>query len=451
MNTTPLAVIILAAGKGTRMKSTLPKVMHRIAGRPMLGHVIAAVEALQPQRIVVVVAPGMDEVAKYAAPHETAVQVEALGTGHAVLAAAPVLKDFTGDVLIVYGDGPLLKTETLQRLVDARRGPDNPAVVMMGKRLPDPGKYGRLVVDAGGLKKIVEAADCTAEERKIDLVWTGELVADAQVLFKLLGQVDNKNAKSEYYLTAIIEKARAAGHACAAVETTDEWLGIDSRTLQADAERTMQQRLRAAAMANGATLIDPETVYFSYDTKLARDVIVEPNVFFASGVTVEEGAQIRAFSHLEKAYVRAGATIGPFARLRPGADIGVDAHVGNFVEIKNATLGEGAKANHLAYIGDADIGPRTNYSAGAITANYDGIGKYRTTVGADTLIGSNAVLVAPVSIGDGAMVTAGSVITQDVPADAMAIGRSRQVNKEGRASAFRALKQAQKDAKGNKA
>jgi bifunctional UDP-N-acetylglucosamine pyrophosphorylase/glucosamine-1-phosphate N-acetyltransferase len=449
MNTTPLAVIILAAGKGTRMQSNLPKVMHKIAGRPMLGHVIAAVEALQPARIVVVVAPGMDEVAAYAAPHETVVQAEALGTGHAVLAAAPLLKDFTGDVLVVYGDGPLLKTATLRRLVEARHAAPDPAVVMMGKRLPDPGKYGRLVVDAGGLKKIVEAADCTPEEKKIDLVWTGELVADGPVLFELLGRIDNHNAKREYYLTAIIEKARAAGHACAAVETTDEWLGIDSRTLQAEAERTMQQRLRAAAMDNGATLIDPATVYFSYDTQLARDVVVEPNVFFGPGVTVGEGAMIHAFSHLQGATVAPGAFVGPFARLRPGADIGEGAHIGNFVEVKNAIVGPGVKAGHLAYIGDADIGERTNFSAGAIIANYDGIGKYRTVVGTDTLIGSNAVLVSPVTIGDGAIVTAGSIITQDVPADAMAIGRARQVNKEGRASAFRALKQAQKAAKGN--
>ena len=266
----PLAVIILAAGKGTRMQSSLPKVMHKIAGRPMLGHVIAAVEALQPSRIVVVVGPGMDGIAAYAAPHETVVQTEALGTAHAVQAAAPLLQDFAGDVLVVYGDGPLIQTETLRRLAEARRAKPAPAVVMMGKRLPDPGKYGRLVVDAGGLKKIVEAADCTPEEKQIDLVWTGELVADAQVLFKLLGQVGNENAKGEYYLTAIIEKARAAGHACAAVETTDEWLGIDSRTLQAEAEAIMQQRLRAAALAGGATLIDPETVYLSYDTKIGR-------------------------------------------------------------------------------------------------------------------------------------------------------------------------------------
>ena len=266
---------------------------------------------------------------------------------------------------------------------------------MMGKRLADPAKFGRLVMGPGGLEKIVEAADCTPAEKAINLVWTGELVADGRRLFGLLDQIDNRNAKSEYYLTAIIEKARAAGHVCAAAETEDEWLGIDTRAYLAIAEKVLQQRLRAAAMANGATLIDPETVYFSYDTRLGRDVIVEPNVFFAPGVVVEDGAHIRAFSYLEQAHVRAGAIVGPFARLRPGADIGEQAHVGNFVEVKNATLGQGAKANHLAYIGDAEIGARTNYSAGAIIANYDGIGKYRTTIGADALIGSNAVLVAP--------------------------------------------------------
>ncbi len=437
MTDRPLAVVVLAAGKGTRMRSALPKVLHPVAGRAMIGHVIAAAEALGADPIVVVVAPGADEVAKAVVPHSVVIQQEQLGTGDAVKAARAHLAGFGGDVLVLYGDSPLVRAETLSRMRAERQ---DEAVTVLGIRVTPPSPYGRLVLGADGtVDRIVEAVDATDAERAIDLCNSGVMLIDGAHLFQLLDALGNDNAKGEYYLTDIIAAARSAGLPCRVTETAEEEaLGVNSRTELAAAEAAMQSRLRKAAMDNGATLIDPETVWFSFDTKLGRDVTVEPNVVFGPGVTIGDNVAIRAFSHIEQASIEKGAIVGPFARLRPGASIGAGAHIGNFVEIKNARIGDGAKANHLSYIGDADVGAGTNIGAGVITCNYDGFGKYRTTIGAGVFVGSDATLVAPVTIGDGAFIGAGSTVTDNVPADALAIGRGRQTVKPGWAIDFRA-------------
>ncbi|NBC34158.1 MAG: bifunctional UDP-N-acetylglucosamine diphosphorylase/glucosamine-1-phosphate N-acetyltransferase GlmU [Alphaproteobacteria bacterium] len=449
MTETPIAAIVLAAGKGTRMKSAMPKVLHSVAGRPMLGHVLAAVGALQPARVAVVVGPDMEDVAKAADPWPTVLQPRQDGTGDAVKAALPVLAGFDGPVLVAYGDTPLLTTETLQAMAARLAEPDAPALVVLGMRPDDPGQYGRLVTDgAGGLQAIVEYADATPAQCAIGLCNGGVMAFDGRRLAGLIGAIGNDNAKGEYYLTDAVAIARTAGHGCAVVEgSTEEVLGINSRADLAAAERVMQERLRARAMAGGATLVDPATVYFAADTVLGRDVTVAPHVVFGPGVRVADNVEILAFSHLEGVRIARGARIGPFARLRPGADIGPDAHIGNFVEVKNATLGPGAKANHLTYLGDADIGAGSNIGAGTITCNYDGFFKHRTEIGRDVFIGSNTALVAPVKVGDGANVGAGSVISRDVAADALAMERAQQVEKLGWAKKFRALMKARKAAK----
>ncbi|MDE1146425.1 MAG: bifunctional UDP-N-acetylglucosamine diphosphorylase/glucosamine-1-phosphate N-acetyltransferase GlmU [Azospirillaceae bacterium] len=443
-----LACIVLAAGKGTRMKSDLPKVLHAIANEPMLAHVLRAAAALSPDRVIVVVGPGQEAVAKAAAPHASVLQANQLGTGDAVKAARAALGDFDGDVLVLFGDTPLVRPETLSLLLDARRGAGNPAVAVLGMRPADPAAYGRLVQDAdGSLVKIVEYLDATADERAIGLCNAGLMAFDGRRLWGILDAIGNANAKGEYYLTDAVAVARAQGHACAvAVGDADDVEGVNSRAELAKLEKIMQGRLRDRAMANGATLADPDTVWFSSDTVLGRDVTVGQNVVFAPGVVVEDGVTIRPFCHLEGVTVRREAIIGPYARLRPGSDIGAGAHVGNFVEIKASTLGIGAKANHLAYVGDTDVGEGTNIGAGAITCNYDGTFKYRTQVGRNVFVGSNATLVAPVAIGDGAFVAAGSTITDPVPADALALGRGRQAVKEGWAAAFAAKQKARKAA-----
>jgi bifunctional UDP-N-acetylglucosamine pyrophosphorylase/glucosamine-1-phosphate N-acetyltransferase len=438
-----LAVVVLAAGKGTRMRSACPKVLHPVAGRAMIGHVIAAAEGLGADPIVVVVAPGADEVAQAVAPHPVAIQQQQLGTGDAVKAARSHLAGFAGDVVVLYGDSPLIRADTLSRMCAERR---DEAVTVLGIRVAPPSPYGRLVLGAdGALNRIAEAADATDAERAIDLCNSGVMLIGGVHLFPLLDAIGKDNAKGEYYLTDIIAAARKAGLTCRVTETAaEEALGVNSRVELAAAEAAMQSRLRKAAMENGATLIDPETVWFSFDTKLGRDVTVEPNVVFGPGVTVGDNVSIRAFSHIDGATVASGAIVGPFARLRPGASIGAGAHIGNFVEIKNARIGDGAKANHLSYIGDADVGAGTNIGAGVITCNYDGFGKYRTTIGAGVFVGSDATLVAPVTIGDGAFIGAGSTVTGDVPADALAIGRGRQTVKPGWAIDFRAKNRASK-------
>ncbi len=445
----PLACVILAAGKGTRMKSDLPKVLHRVAGRPMVGHVLAAVKALDPDHVVVVVGPGMDSVAAAVAPYPTAVQQEQRGTADAVRAAFGLLEGFTGDVVVLYGDTPLVTPDTLRAMVAARRQANDPAVVVLGMRPDDPGAYGRLILNArGGLEKIVEHLDASAEERAVTLCNAGLMAFDGARMFDLIGRVGNSNAKNEFYLTDVVQIARVSGMSCAVVEAAPaEVVGVNSRAELAEVERLMQRRLRKAAMDNGATLCDPDSTLFSHDTRLGRDVVVGAHVVFGPGVVVEDGVEIKPFCHLEQTRVERGAVIGPYARLRPGAAIGADAHIGNFVEIKNATVEAGAKVNHLSYIGDARVGAKANIGAGTITCNYDGFGKYHTDIGAGAFIGSNSALVAPVAIGDGAIVGAGSVVTSAVEGDALVVSRAAQKSYAGWAKRFRERKRAEKAAK----
>jgi bifunctional UDP-N-acetylglucosamine pyrophosphorylase/glucosamine-1-phosphate N-acetyltransferase len=424
------AAILLAAGLGTRMRSALPKALHPIAGRPMLQHLLAAAEAAF-DRAVVVVGPDMPALEAAAAPHPTVVQRERLGTGHAALQAAPALDGFAGDVAVLYADNPLISAGTMRRLRAARAGA---GLVLLAMRPADPAKYGRVITDASGaVTRVVEWADATEAERAVGLCNAGVVCAASADLFRWLRAVRNDNAKGEYYLTDIVALAAAEGVRVAAVEAPEaETRGINSRAELAEAEAEMQRRLRRAAMEGGATLIQPESVVFSHDTRLGQDVTVGPNVVFGPGVAVEDGVEIRAFSHLEGCVVRTGAIIGPFARLRPGTVVERAAHVGNFVELKAAVLGEGAKANHLSYLGDAAIGAGANIGAGTITCNYDGVAKHRTEIGEGAFIGSDTALVAPVRVGARALVGAGSVITEDVPDDAMAIARGRQAVKAGR-------------------
>jgi len=429
--------VILAAGLGTRMNSALPKACHPIAGQPMLRHLIDSVAAVF-DRIVVVVGPDMPRVAALAAPHPVVVQKERLGTAHAALQAAAEFGG--GEVAVLYADNPLVTPETFRALL-ARRARGDVGLALLAMRPDDPGRYGRVIGGGGLVERIVEWADATETERAEGLCNAGVLCAEAGRMRRWLGAVRNDNAKREYYLTDVVALARADGVAVAAVEAPFEELrGINSRAELAEAEAVVQRRLRAAAFAAGVTMIAPETVFLATDTKLAPDVTIGPNVVFGPGVTVESGTEINAFSHLAGCHVGSGAVVGPFARLRPGTRVGAGAHVGNFVELKNTALGDGAKANHLTYLGDADIGARSNIGAGTITCNYDGYAKHRTRIGAGVFVGSDAVLVAPVSVGDGAFIAAGSVITDDVEDDAMAFGRARQEAKPGRAAAFRAAR-----------
>jgi bifunctional UDP-N-acetylglucosamine pyrophosphorylase/glucosamine-1-phosphate N-acetyltransferase len=448
----PLACIILAAGKGTRMKSDQPKVLHKVAGCSMVAHVVAAASMLAPEKIVVVIGPGMDSVAAEVAPHATVVQENQRGTGDAVMAARGLLEGFKGDVLVAYGDTPLVTAKTLGAMVQARSDASDPAVVVLGMRPPAPGAYGRLILGTdGGLDAIVEFLDASEEQRAVTLCNAGLMAFDGGRLFSLLDSIGSDNAKGEFYLTDAVAVARAAGHACRVVEAeANEVVGVNSRAELAEVERLMQSRLRAAAMADGATLADPETVYFSHDTRLGRDVVVGQNVVFGPGVEVADRVEIKPFCHLEEVIVSSGAIIGPFARLRPGAEIGPDAHIGNFVEIKNARIHEGAKVNHLTYIGDATVGAKANIGAGTITCNYDGFFKSHTEIGAGAFIGSNSSLVAPVIIGDGAIIGAGSVVTRDVPAASLAVARGRQSIHEGWAASFRTRRAAEKAAKARK-
>jgi bifunctional UDP-N-acetylglucosamine pyrophosphorylase / glucosamine-1-phosphate N-acetyltransferase len=440
------AAIVLAAGKGTRMKSDLPKVMHRIAGRPMINHLLANLKPLGCDPVTVVVGPGMESLGKAVAPHKTAVQSEQKGTAHAALCARQALAGFTGDVLILVGDCPFITTATIRRLLERRRGGDKPAVVVLGFRPADPAQYGRLIQGPDGrLEAIVEYADATEAQRAVRLCNSGVMAVDGRALFALLDRVRSDNARKEFYLTDIVGLARGDGANCAVVEApAEELLGINSRAELAVAEAVMQERLRLTAMANGATLIDPGSVFLSWDTKLGRDVVVEPQVVFGPGVTVGDGVEIKAFCHIEGARIEKGARIGPYARLRPGSAIGENAHIGNFVETKNARVGKGAKANHLTYLGDATVGAASNIGAGTITANYDGFSKYQTEIGAGVSIGSNVVLRAPVKVGDGAIVGAGSVIVNDVSANALAVARGTQTERPGWAAKFREYKTALK-------
>ncbi|MCH8835385.1 MAG: bifunctional UDP-N-acetylglucosamine diphosphorylase/glucosamine-1-phosphate N-acetyltransferase GlmU [Proteobacteria bacterium] len=442
------AAIVLAAGLGTRMESRLPKVLHPLAGRPMIGHLMETLAGMDLERIVVVVGDDMEAVAEAVAPHPTVVQKERLGTGHAVRTACEAVDGFDGTVLVLYADAPLISRQTLMRMLEARRRAPGPAVVVLGFRPSDPGPYGRLIVGADGtLQAIVEAGDATPGQGAIALCNAGVMAIDGAPLPGLLARVGTDNAKGEYYLTDIVAMARGDGLTCAVVEGDEaELIGVNSRADLARAEAVVQERLRAAAMAGGASLADPETVYFSHDTRLGRDVTVGPHVVFGPGVAVGDDVEIRAFCHIEGARIAAGARIGPFARLRPGADIAAEAHIGNFVEIKNATVETGAKINHLAYVGDSRVGAKANVGAGTITCNYDGFAKHHTDIGAGAFIGSNTALVAPVTVGDGAIIGAGSVITGDVAADALALTRADQEERKGWAKRFRGRKSGRKAA-----
>ena len=443
----PLSIIILAAGKGTRMRSALPKVLHEVGRRAMLHHVLALAQELEARECVVVIGPGMEEVAASARAYHPrviiALQERQLGTGDAVRAALPVLGATDADILILFGDTPLISAKAIAQLRHARAG--SAAIGVIGFRPADPGRYGRLVTrpenGALVLERIVEFAEASAEEREIGLCNSGIFLIEAGRAAELLSQITNANSKGEYYLTDIVEIALRQGLRTIAVEAdVHEVLGVNSRADLAAAEAAFQARARVAALESGATLIAPDTVYFSADTSIESDVHIGPHVVFGPGVRVASGARIEAFSHIEGARIDAGARIGPFARLRSGAQIGAGVHVGNFVEVKNSALRAGAKANHLAYIGDADIGANANIGAGTITCNYDGFGKFETKIGAGAFIGSNSSLVAPVEIGAGAYVGSGSVITQSVPNDALAIGRGKQEIREGWAARFRERK-----------
>lgn len=435
--------IILAAGEGTRMKSATPKVLHRIAGLPMLGHVLKAAQSSGADEVAVVVGPGMDAVTGFlakTAPAATAfVQAERLGTAHAVLAAKKAIARGADDVLVLFGDTPLVSGKTLKRLRAAlARGAD---IAVLGFRPPDPTGYGRLIVDGRQLVAIHEEKDASPEEKLIRLCNAGVMAFRGQGLVRLLGRIGANNAKGEYYMTDAVELAAADGRKVVVVEAdADEVAGINSRAQLAYVEGLWQRRARQEAMAAGVTMVAPDTVWFSHDTRLGRDVTLEPNIFFGPGVTVADDVVIRANCHIEGATIASGATIGPFARLRPGADIGENVHIGDFVEVKSARLDAGAKANHLAYIGDAHVGAKTNIGAGTITANYDGFDKFRTEIGAGVSIGSNVVLVAPVKVGDGASVAAGSVINRDVAPDALAIARGQQTERPDWARKFREKK-----------
>jgi len=436
------AAVLLAAGQGTRMKSDLPKVLHALAGRPMIVHLLAGLAPLSLDRVVVVVGENMEGVRAAVAPHACVVQKPPLGTAHAVLSARDALGDFEGDLLVLYGDTPLVAADTLGQMLETLHGEDAPAAVVLGFRPADPGLYGRLLVDMdGNLEAIVEARDATETQARVGLCNSGVMALDGQVAFDYLSRIGNDNAKGEYYLTDTIAMARGDSRACAVVEGDPaELLGIDSRADLAVGEAMVQSELRARAMADGATLADPATVYFSFDTELGRDVSVGPGVVFGPGVVVGDHVEIRAYCHIEGAEIASGAVIGPFARLRPGAKLAEDVHIGNFVEVKNAELEKGAKANHLTYIGDARVGAGANVGAGTITCNYDGFTKSLTEIGAGAFIGSNTAFVAPVKVGDGALIGAGSVITKDVAADALAVTRAEQKEIKNGAKEFRGRK-----------
>ncbi|WP_127105605.1 bifunctional UDP-N-acetylglucosamine diphosphorylase/glucosamine-1-phosphate N-acetyltransferase GlmU [Pararhodobacter zhoushanensis] len=446
-----VSLVILAAGLGSRMNSERPKVLHPLGGAPLLAHAMRAGAALGPERVVVVTGHGAEAVAKAARVEDPDVliahQVEQRGTAHAVAQARQGLDGFEGDAVVLYGDTPFVTGDTLERMRDAR---SKHAVVVLGFEAADPGRYGRLVMQGDQLERIVEFKDATEDERAIRLCNSGVVCADAMTLFQLIDGVGNENASGEYYLTDIVAIARQKGLSVGVVRCDEaETLGINTRAELAAAETAFQARKRAEALDDGVTLIAPETIYFALDTVIGRDAVVGPNVVFGPGVTIESEATIRAYCHLEGCHVSRGATVGPFARLRPGAELAEDVHIGNFVEIKNAILDEGAKVNHLSYIGDADVGEKTNIGAGTITCNYDGVFKHRTTIGKRVFIGSDTMLVAPVTLGDDAMTGSGSVITGDVPAGALALGRAKQENKPGLAirlmERLRALKAKKKE------
>ena len=450
----PVAAIVLAAGKGTRMKSSLHKVLHPIAGRPMLEHLLASVSQLQPERTVIVAGHGREQIAEACGGRATiVVQEPQLGTGHAVQQAEAALTGFAGDVIVLYGDVPFVAPATMRRMLDRLADPDRPAAVVLAFKAADSGAYGRVIsVDGQTIVKMVEHKDASDAERQVDLCNSGMMAVRAEDLFDLLGRVTNDNAAGEYYLPDVVKIAAHDGRKSKYIETHEsEVRGINSRAELAAAERQWQEFRREEAMAEGASLVAPETVFFSYDTVLGRDVTIAPNVVLGPGVKVADGATIHAFCHLESCEVGEGASVGPFARLRPGANLGKGSKVGNFVEIKNAVLGEGAKVNHLSYVGDAEVGAGANIGAGTITCNYDGYFKHKTVIGERAFIGSNSALIAPVSIGADAIVAAGSAVSRDVAAGELRMVRAEQLVKPGWADRFHdAMKKKKAEAKAKK-
>ncbi|WP_310468063.1 bifunctional UDP-N-acetylglucosamine diphosphorylase/glucosamine-1-phosphate N-acetyltransferase GlmU [Sphingomonas sp.] len=442
------AAVILAAGQGTRMRSDVHKVLHPIAGRAMLLHLLDRIDGLGAERQVVVVGKGREQVEAALAGRSAtiALQAEQKGTAHAVQQAADALAGYDGPVIVLYGDTPFVEAATLGTMLERLAAADAPGIVVLGSRPADPAAYGRIITDGGDrIEKMVEFRDADAAERAVTLCNSGMMAAGARDLFGWLAKVGNANAAHEYYLPDVVNIAAAEGRHAVVIEGDPyETAGVNSRAELAHLELEWQRRRREQALEEGATLIDPESVWFAFDTRLGRDVTVEPHVVFGPGVTVADGAVIHAFSHIEGAVIGAGASVGPFARLRPGTRLADKAKIGNFVEVKNAAFGAGAKANHLSYIGDAEVGAAANIGAGTITCNYDGFGKYRTTIGAGAFIGSNSALVAPVTIGDGAIVGAGSVVTKDVAADSLAVARGEQKGFAGWAARFRATKATQK-------
>ena len=439
-----LACVILTAGQGKRMKSAKPKVLHDIAGRPMINWLLRSVEELSPDKIIVVTAPDAPGVADAVAPHATAIQKVPMGTGDAVRAAMPAFKDFDGDILVLLGDMPLLSTGMMQGLIEARRHDAHTGIAVLGVEYKNPPAFGRLVMNADGtLNKIVEDKDATPEQRAIKLCNTGAFCIDGTKLSGWLDKLQTNNAQGEYYITDLPEIAAREGvqTRVSILYNADEVAGVNSRADLAVVEAIAQKNLRRAAMDNGATLIDPSSVFFCHDTKIGRDVVIGPNVVFGPGVTVGDNVVIEAFCHIEGARIDAGCTVGPFARLRPGTKLGAKVKIGNFVETKNAHLHDGAKASHLAYIGDADVGVGVNFSCGAITANYDGFEKFKTVIGDHAMVGSNVTLVAPVTIGKGAYIAAGATVTKDVADDALFVERAEPRMLAGWAAKFRAKKQ----------
>ena len=428
-----IALIILAAGQGTRMNSDLPKVLHEIGGAPMLVHALSAGAAMEPERTIVVTGHGAAAVQKAATEFNPDVicaeQSEQLGTGHAVAQAAPHLQGFSGDAIVLYGDTPFVTVQTLAKIEKARKSHD---IVVLGFEPENPARYGRLVMDGSSLVEIVEHKDASSEERAIRLCNSGIICANSEILMGIVSKLEPSSSTGEYYLTDVVGAARKIGLSATAVFCDEsETLGINSRQELADAERAFQARKRFEALENGVSMPCPESVFFAFDTVVGRDAVVEQNVVFGPGVTVESGARIRAFSHLEGCHVSRDAVVGPYARLRPGAELAEAVRIGNFVEVKNAQIDEGAKVNHLSYIGDAHIGEATNIGAGTITCNYDGVFKHRTVIGKEVFVGSNTMLVAPVKLGDRSMTATGTVVTSDVPEGAMSVGRARQENKPG--------------------
>ncbi len=425
---TDLACIILAAGQGTRMKSARPKVMHELAGRPVISWLIERAEKAGALKIIVVIGPDMDDLAEIVKPHETAIQRERRGTADAVKAAMPLLKDFDGKVMILMGDEPLVPVEALKEFASY-----SAPLAIMGVQPADPFGLGRLITDDDGhLVRIVEEKDASEEEKKLTLCNGGNYCADSALLETCLPKIGNDNAQGEYYLTDIVGIAHREGVTCEVMNiVVDHIWGINTRAQLAEHERILQYRLRDKAMQNGATLINPDTVHFSWDTEVGQDVLIEPNVFFGKGVSIADNVTVHAFSHLEGVRVEKGASIGPFARIRPGSVLEENSKIGNFVEVKKTRVGKGAKASHLTYLGDGEIGAGSNVGAGTIFCNYDGVNKHQTVLGEGVFIGSNSTLVAPVEIGDGAYVAAGSVVTKDVPPDALAVARNRPIIRDG--------------------